>query len=346
MPEDIYQQDRFYVNLESDEIIWLYHNPDAFSGDQFVRNCFDIDLLKEAIEKCPIGPDSGFEAYPVYDYIEANCRQYLSDVGEAAYGDDIIMFQSKPFSIAMTQSTLDRLTDIFKAKDLINQYCRKEFGDPADFSDPSKVGIAYTTTEDGRHEIQVYANLTDCRTEVWIDNENAATRQAESLRDYVENQLPYLDFNELTALPDWVMEMLLEEEPFRPGLQFMQHEAWGKNRELCIEAGRYSMGGGLALQLYEKTGYVELEPYATLTVNLPGHSSGKNCAFVDTNNFPDAPRLISENRLGRPTGDFGYSGYCTYPEFEFDPAALEKFCLNPEDLQERSVKNKERNDAR
>ena len=65
---------------------------------------------------------------------------------------------------------------------------------------------------------------------------------------------------------------------------------------------------------------------------------GKNCY--------DAARLISENKLGKPTGDFRYSGYCVYPEYEFDPATLEKFCLNPEELQERPIKNKERNDAR
>jgi len=346
MPEDIYKQDRFYVNLETDEITWLYHNPDAFSGDQFVRNCFGTDLLKEAIEKCPIGPDSGFEAYPVYEYIESNCRQYLSDVGEPAYGDDIIMFQSRPFSIAQTQSTLDRLTDIFKAKELINQYCRKEFGEPADFSDPAKVGIAYTTTEDSRHEIQVYANLTDYRTEVWLDGENAANQQAESLRECVENQLPYLDFNELVDIPDWVIEEFQQTGPYRPDLQYMQLEAWGEPHEVCIEAGQYSMGGGLALQLYERTGYAKIEPYATMTVNLPEYGSRKNCAFVDANNFPDAPKLISEYKLGKPTGDFGYSGYCVYPEYEFDPAALEKYCLNPEDLKERPVKNMERNEAR
>ena len=91
---------------------------------------------------------------------------------------------------------------------------------------------------------------------------------------------------------------------------------------------------------------MELEPYATLTVNLPEQGGGKNFAFVDTNNFPEAPKLISENKLGKPTGNFGYSGYCTYPEYEFDPSALEKFCLNPEDLAERPAKNKERNEAR
>lgn len=346
MPEDIYKEDRFYVNLETDEIIWLYHNPDAFSGDQFVRNCFDSGLLKEAIEKCPIGPDSGFEAYPVFDYIESNCRQYCSDVGEVAYGDDIILFQSKPFSIAQTQSTLNRLTDIFKAKELINQYCLKEFGDPADFSDSEKVGIAYTTTEDGHHEIQVYANLTDFRTEVWLDGENVANQQSESLHDYVENVLPNLDFNELVDIPEWVIEEFQQTGPYRPDLQYMQLEAWGGLHELCIEVGKYSIGGGLALQLYERTDYTDIEPYTTMTVNLPEYGCGKNCAFVDINNFPVAPKLISEYKLGKPTGRFGHSGYCTYPEYQFDPKVLEKYCLNPEDLKTLTAKNKERNEAR
>ena len=346
MPEDIYKQDRFYVDLQNDEIIWLYHNPDAFSGDQFVRNRFGIDLLKEAIEKCPIGPDSGYEAYPVYDYIESNCRQYLSDVGSAEYGDDIILFQTEPFAIALTQTTLDKLQLLFKAKELINDYSIREFGDPADFSDPAKVGIAYTTTEDDKHEIQVYANLVDFRTEVWLDGENVANLRAESLRDYTENVLPYLDFDEMVAIPDWVIDQFQQTGPYRPDLEYMQFEAWGDVHELCIEAGHYSRGNGLFLQLYEKCGDGELEPYATLTVNLPDHSCGKNRAYVDTNNFPAAMSLISEYRLGRLTGNIEASGYCNYPEYEFNLAEIEKHCLNPEELFDRTPKNKERNDAR
>lgn len=240
MPEDIYKQDRFYVDLQNDEIVWLYHNPDAFSGDQFVRNRFGIDLLKEAIEKCPIGPDSGYEAYPVYDYIESNCRQYLSDVGSAEYGDDIMLFQTEPFAIALTQTTLDKLQLLFKAKELINDYSIREFGDPADFSDPAKVGIAYTTTEDDKHEIQAYASLVDFQTEVWLDGENVANLRAESLRDYTENVLPYLDFDEMVAIPDWVIDQFQQTGPYRPDLEYMQFEAWGDTHELCIEAGHYS----------------------------------------------------------------------------------------------------------
>ena len=81
-------------------------------------------------------------------------------------------------------------------------------------------------------------------------------------------------------------------------------------------------------------------------MNLPDHSCGKNRAYVDTNNFPEAMSLISEYRLGKLTGNIGASGYCNYPEYEFNLAEVEKHCLNPEELFDRIPKNKERNDAR
>ena len=116
MPENIYLQDRFYVNLQNESIVWMYHNPDATSGDQFVSNVFDINLLKEAFTNCPPAPESGFEPQPVYDYIAENCRQYLSDVGMIAYDADKEMFESEPISIGMTYSTMDKLLIYLRLK--------------------------------------------------------------------------------------------------------------------------------------------------------------------------------------------------------------------------------------
>lgn len=346
MPEDIYKQDRFYVNLQTDEIIWMYHNPDAVSGDQFVSNKFDFDLLQEAIRECPVGPDSGFEAYPVYDYIAENCRQYLSDVGMESYGYDKEMFESEPVSIAMTHTTIDKLQLMFEAKKLIDDYCMAEFGGYADYSDLKKIGIAYTTTEDDKHEIQVYANLIDHRTDVFLDGETIASQKADSLKDYVEKQLTNLDFNELVDLPQWVIDEFCQTGPFRTDLEYMQFEAWGSGRSACIEVGNYTYGGGIALELYEKCSDGELEPYSNITVNLPDYGSRKNCAFVDTNNFPKALALISEYKLGKPTGNIGFSGYCAYPEYEFDMTEIGKYCINLEMLQDLDAKPRERNDAR
>ena len=56
--------------------------------------------------------------------------------------------------------------------------------------------------------------------------------------------------------------------------------------------------------------------------------------------------LISEYKLGKLTGNIGASGYCNYPEYEFNLAEIEKHCLNPEELFDRKPQNKERNDTR
>ena len=47
-------------------------------------------------------------------------------------------------------------TPLEKAKALIDEYCRAEFEreEGADYTDLSKVNVAYTTTEDDKHEIQ------------------------------------------------------------------------------------------------------------------------------------------------------------------------------------------------
>lgn len=81
--------------------------------------------------------------------------------------------------------------------------------------------------------------------------------------------------------------------------------------------------GGLAVDLYDVD---TLEPYAVMTVNLSNSNSpqaGKgNVAFVDTNNCPWAKKLIEDNDLGKPTGYVQGSGYCVYPEYEFNESKL------------------------
>lgn len=79
----------------------------------------------------------------------------------------------------------------------------------------------------------------------------------------------------------------------------------------------YCNNGGLAIVLDSPTE----GPFATLTVNLESKLPA-NYAFVDTNNCPWAEQFIREHKLGKPTGMVGYSGYCTYPLYEFDMSKL------------------------
>lgn len=113
--------------------------------------------------------------------------------------------------------------------------------------------------------------------------------------------------------------------------------------DLCIESGTYAFGGGLFLQLYEMSEYGDIEPFANLTVNLPGFPESGNLAFINANNFPEAEVLISKYKLGVPTGEVRHSGFCSYPEYRFDIEELKKYCINPFDLDDRMAVKKERN---
>lgn len=67
------------------------------------------------------------------------------------------------------------------------------------------------------------------------------------------------------------------------------------------------------------------EPWGDLTVNL-GYECSKNCAYIDTNN--NGQQIVDwliENKLGRLTGKVERSGFCVYPEFEFDMNEVNKY---------------------
>ena len=91
----------------------------------------------------------------------------------------------------------------------------------------------------------------------------------------------------------------------------------GDSYGLLTEVCEYQIGG-LAIYLYDNEG----EPFTLLTVNLGG-DPGKDMAYVDTNNFPDALNLISAYNLGEVVG-CGHSGFCTYPLVKFNLDEVKK----------------------
>lgn len=87
---------------------------------------------------------------------------------------------------------------------------------------------------------------------------------------------------------------------------------------VSIETSTYYCGDNLAIYLITEDG----ETFAILSVNVPEWILPKDKAFVDTNNCPWAEKFIADNKLGRPTGITGTSGYCTYPQYRFDMEKL------------------------
>lgn len=100
------------------------------------------------------------------------------------------------------------------AKEIINDYCEREFEDDegTDFSDLSKVGIAYTTTENEKHEIQVNVNLVEFRIETLVDDKVIRIEQFLNLEDLTYNGLEGLDFDTLVSLEDEELERIENSE--------------------------------------------------------------------------------------------------------------------------------------
>ena len=89
-----------------------------------------------------------------------------------------------------------------RAKGLISNFCQNEYGSEADFSDPTKIGIAYTTVTDDEIPIQVSIDLVNFRLERYLNDEHLETRQYSSLQDLITNELESLDFSDLIHVSD------------------------------------------------------------------------------------------------------------------------------------------------
>ena len=94
------------------------------------------------------------------------------------------------------------------AKEIIDEYCREEFerDEGADYTNLSEVNVAYTTTEDDKHEIQANVNLVDFKIETLVDGTVIRTEQYDSLEDMTERGLKNLSFDDLVYLSEEELE--------------------------------------------------------------------------------------------------------------------------------------------
>lgn len=90
------------------------------------------------------------------------------------------------------------------AKEIIDEYCREEFerDEGADYTNLSEVNVAYTTTEDDKHEIQANVNLVDFKIETLVEGKVIRTEQYDSLEDMTDRGLKNLSFDDLVYLSE------------------------------------------------------------------------------------------------------------------------------------------------
>ena len=97
-------------------------------------------------------------------------------------------------------------TTLTRAKNLIRDFCLEEYDSEPDFSDLSKIGVAYTNATDEEIPIQVNIDLVGYRVERYLGDILVDERQYESLEDLTETELEALDFSELVSVTDEELE--------------------------------------------------------------------------------------------------------------------------------------------
>ena len=97
--------------------------------------------------------------------------------------------------IDMVQAQLER------AKWLINAYCMEVFEQEADFSDLSHVPLAFSSTSDSAHTVEISVDLVSFRLSYLVDGSEAASIQCAGFHDLNE-LLANLDFDEMVAFAE------------------------------------------------------------------------------------------------------------------------------------------------
>lgn len=173
----------------------------------------DYQTLEEA-EKAAQGYVDGtmesdgfaYDGAAIYDQ---QARKYLRIYGN--YPDERAHAE-----VAGRELTAEPAVLMERAKGLISDFCRSEYGSEADFSDPAKIGVAYTTVTDDEIPIQANIDLVNFRLERYLNDEHLETRQYSSLQELVSNELESLDFSDLIHVSDEDIAQYRQHEPEKP----------------------------------------------------------------------------------------------------------------------------------
>ena len=129
-----------------------------------------------------------------------------------------------------------------RAKKLIHDFCLEEYDSEPDFSDLSKIGIAYTNATDEEIPIQVNVDLVGYRVERYLGEVLIDERQYESLEDLTETELEALDFSELVSVTDEELEHYHSKAEERPALLPLDATIYMEGRAFRVDTVDYDRG--------------------------------------------------------------------------------------------------------
>ena len=159
-----------------------------------------------------------FEHYPDHQKITLKWAQVEKYIDLMIQSDRYLTDKEKEHYTPPAPVSAEPDATLTHAKNLIREFCQEEYDSEPDFSDLSKIGIAYTHATDEEIPIQVNVDLVGYRVERYLGEVLIDERQYESLEDLTETELEALDFSELVSVTDEELEHYHSKAEERPVL--------------------------------------------------------------------------------------------------------------------------------
>ena len=159
-----------------------------------------------------------FDRYPDHQKITLKWAQVEKYIDLMIQSDRYLTDKEKEHYTPPSPVSAKPDATLTRAKNLIREFCQEEYDSEPDFSDLSKIGIAYTHATDEDIPIQVNVDLVGYRVERYLGEVLIDERQYESLEDLTETELEALDFSELVSVTDEELEHYHSKAEERPAL--------------------------------------------------------------------------------------------------------------------------------
>ena len=164
------------------------------------------------------GKGLDFDHYPEHKKFTLSWTQMEKYIDLMIQSDRYLTDKEKEYYTPPVPVSAKPDDELTHAKKLIREFCQEEYDSEPDFSDLSKIDIAYTNATDEEIPIQVNVDLVGYRVERYLGDILVDERQYESLEDLTETELEALDFSELVSVTDEELELYHSKAEERPAL--------------------------------------------------------------------------------------------------------------------------------
>ena len=167
---------------------------------------------------------------------------YISRI--VANGHKVAIAESQEVNRVVTPGTAKDNSLIEQALDFILKYKREELGydDEPPYGDLSDIGLAFTETEDGKHKIEVSADLVNFAINTFVDGKLFKQHKADSLDVLIHTQLESLAFDDLVYLDEEELSRIDKEGQAELGSLAERLVAFAKNTDFYDYADNLEIG--------------------------------------------------------------------------------------------------------